>query len=99
MMSYQITTMSTEEIRNRIEELSKILESDCTTDDWKIAYNEYAKLNVELDLRYVEENEDDFKRFYEQNIKGKTWEEIDPDLWDYYSDWHKDMYGYRPRTI
>ena len=99
MMSHQITTMSTEEIRNRIEELSKILESDCTTDDWKITYNEYAKLNVELDLRYVEENEDDFKRFYEQNIKGKTWEEIDPDLWDYYSDWHKDMYGYRPRTI
>jgi hypothetical protein len=26
-------------------------------------------------------------------------EEIDPKAWDFYSDWHKDMYGYRPRTI
>lgn len=99
MMSYQITTMSTKEIKDRIEELSKILEGDCTTDDWSVAYNEYAKLHVELDIRYREENQESFDKFYNEHIKGKSWEEIDPYDWSCYSDWHKDMYGHRPRSI
>lgn len=91
--------MTTTDINARIRELSDILNGDCTTKAWDEAYNEYNKLNAILDERYREENQASFNAFYEKHIKGKTWDEIDQEAWDFYSDWHKDMYGYRPRTI
>lgn len=94
-----MTTMTTAEINARIRELDDILMGDCTTKAWNKAYNERSKLTAILDERYREENQDAFNSFYEKHIKGKTWEEIDPEAWQSYSDWHKDMYGYRPRTI
>lgn len=42
---------------------------------------------------------EEIKHFFEDKIQGKTWEELDPNLWEYYSDWHKDVFGYRPRDI
>ena len=90
--------MTTEEIRTRINELSAILDG-VIDDNWDKAYNEYNKLNAILDERYRAENQTAFNAFYEKHIKGRTWEEIDQEAWDFYSDWHKDMYGYRPRTI
>lgn len=92
-------TMSTNEIRQRIRELSFILEGDCTTDAWDDAYKEYNKLNYILDERYREENQTAFDAFYAEHIKGKEWDEIDPEDWQFYSDWHKDMYGFRPHYI
>ena len=91
-------TMTTEEIRNRINELSAIL-NGVMDDNWDKAYSEYNKLNAILDERYRAESQAAFNAFYEKHIKGRTWEEIDQEAWDFYSDWHKDMYGYRPRTI
>ena len=91
-------TMTTEEIRTRINELSAIL-NGIIDDNWDKAYNEYNKLNAILDERYRAENQTSFNAFYEKHIKGKSWEEIRQEDWDFYSDWHKDMYGYRPRTI
>ena len=92
-------TMTTSEINARVRELSSILYGDCTTEAWDEAYKEYFKLNSILDERYREENQAAFDAFYAEHIEGKSWEEIDPEDWQWYSDWHKDMYGFRPKSI
>lgn len=49
--------------------------------------------------RYRRENEPRIREFFAKHIEGKTWEEIDPQDWDFYSDWHKDVFGFRPHAI
>lgn len=90
--------MTNAEINHRINELSAILNGEIN-DDWDKAYSEYSKLRAIQDERYRAENQTAFDVFYEKHIKGRSWEEIDQEAWNTYSDWHKDMYGYRPRTI
>lgn len=90
-------TMTDAEISKRLDELAKILESYIDPEAWKEYYAEYEKLNAILNERYRERNQAKFDAFYEKNIKGKRWEDIDPNTLEFYSDWHKDMYGYRPR--
>lgn len=97
MMNYE--AMTNAEISKRIRELSNILDGDCTTKAWDEAYSEYCKLRNVQDERYRVENQEAFDAFYAKHIKGKTWKEIDPEAWQCYSDWHKDMYGYRPHYI
>jgi hypothetical protein len=97
MMNYN--AMTTEKINQRIRELTALLESPLDPEPWHEYYNEYNKLSAILDERYRAENQASFDAFYEKHIKGRSWEEIDQEAWDFYSDWHKDMYGYRPRTI
>ena len=100
MMTFDaMKAMTTEEIRNRIRELSYVLDVCVSGDDWDRAYTEYGRLNAVLDERYREENQAAFDAFYAKHIEGKTWEEINPEDWGYYSDWHKDMYGFRPKRI
>ena len=98
MMNF--ATMTTSAINSRIRELSNILDTVPPCEDaWDAAYSEYKKLSAVLDERYREEHQAEFDAFYEKHIKGKKWEDIDPDAWDCYSDWHKDMYGFRPHII
>ena len=54
---------------------------------------------VEEEKRYREDNEPKIREYFEKNFEGKTWNEIDPDNWSFYSDWHKDVFGYRPHGI
>lgn len=94
----EMTAMTTADINARIRELTAILDGGMS-DAWDAAYDEYSNLTDILDERYREENQAKFDAFYEKHIKGKKREEIDPENWDFYSDWHKDMYGFRPRYI
>lgn len=94
-----IRAMTNEEIRQRVRELMNILDMQMMDDAWDEAYKEYNRLNAVLDERYREENQADFDAFYTEHIKGKSWEEIDPEDWGFYSDWHKDVYGFRPKHI
>ena len=99
MMTFEaINAMTTADIKTRIRELSDILNGDPCSDAWDAAYSEYGRLNAVLDERYREENEADFNAFYVEHIEGKSWEEIDSEDWQFYSDWHKDMYGFRPKS-
>lgn len=91
--------MTNAEINKRIHELDIILMGDCTDESWNEAYRERSKLSAVLDERYREENQASFDAFYAKHIEGKSWEEIDPEAWSFYSDWHKDMYGFRPKSI
>jgi hypothetical protein len=100
MMTFETArAMTNAEINSRIRELDYILMGDCANDAWEVAYQERNKLTSVLDERYREENQDAFDSFYAKHIKGKSWEEINPEAWSFYSDWHKDMYGFRPRHI
>jgi hypothetical protein len=92
--------MTTKELNNRLNELYRLLNTlNPSTDEWDDIHEEYDRVCYILDERYREENEASFNAYYEEHIKGRTWEEIDPNHWDFYSDWHKDMYGYRPMSI
>ena len=91
-------TMTNDEINKRMRELSNILDYGIS-DGWEKAYDEYFLLSAIMDERYRMENQEKFDAFYNEHIKGKSWEEIHPQDWQYYSDWHKDMYGFRPRHV
>lgn len=45
---------------------------------------------------YFEQEYPKFKKFYKEHIEGKSFDEIDPKAWEWYSDWHKDLFGCRP---
>ena len=60
--------------------------------------NEYWELSALEDEEYRVENEPKLHEYYNKYIKGKTGRELDcSEEWGFYSDWHKDVYGYRPR--
>ena len=54
---------------------------------------------VEEERKYQIENEPKIREFFAEHIEGKTWKEIDPEIFQFYSDWHKDVFGYRPHGI
>lgn len=60
-------------------------------------WNRYLELEAIEQEEYRNKYRYDFNRFFEEHIEGKSFDEIDPEDWEFYSDWHKDMYGYRPR--
>jgi hypothetical protein len=97
MMNYN--TMTTAEIKKHMDNLTILLESAIDPEAWHKYYKEYSEFGAILDERYREENQSAFDAFYAKHIEGKSWEEIDPEAWQFYSDWHKDMYGFRPRHI
>ena len=98
LVNYEI--MTDEQLRIESDKYANILDSICPCDNaWDEAYREYFKIQEFRDERYRQNNQKSFDKFYNEHIKGKTWEEIDPDDWGFYSDWHKDMYGHRPRRI
>ena len=55
--------------------------------------------HIEEEQRYRRENEPKIREFFAKRIEGKTWDNIDPQDWEFYSDWHKDVFGYRPHGI
>lgn len=54
---------------------------------------------IEEEKSYREENEPKIREYFATHFEGKTWPEIDPEEWSWYSDWHKDVFGYRPHGI
>ena len=91
-------TMTNDEIEKRIKELSFLM-GICSGTAWKVFYKECSMLEDILTDRFGEGDEADFIAFYENHIKGKRWEEIDQRDWAYYSDWYKEIYGFRPKHI
>ena len=90
-------TIDSKELNHRVDELSKILDA-VMGEDWDIAYDEYCMINSILNQRYREENLEKFEQFFYKNIYCKEWADINGETWDCYSDWHKDMFGYRPKS-
>ena len=88
----EIRSMSKAERNDLYNVLSNKLDEVAYSDDrseWDETYEQYNLLNSIEDEIYREENYEKFRE-YEKKMG-------EPDFdWDYYSDWHKDMYGYRP---
>lgn len=76
--------------RKAYDDISSLMDSrDYASDMWSTLYEIYNWYCAVDDDEYREENMADF-RAYEARMN-------EPDFdWDYYSDWHKDMFGYRP---
>ena len=55
--------------------------------------------HIEEDMRYRAENEPKIREYFAKYIAGRTFSQIDPNDWQFYSDWHKDVFGYRPHGI
>lgn len=62
-------------------------------------YNNTIKEIEEENDNYVFENIPKLHEYFNKYIKGKKKEEIEPEILDCYSDWYKDVYGFRPRNI
>lgn len=59
----------------------------------------YERLDAEFQRQYYEENVDKLWDFYHTYIEGKAASDIDPEDWDWFSDYHKDVYGFRPHFL
>lgn len=82
----------TKEQKARMKAIEEELEMGDMTN-----YDEWADLYAAEREEYRERELPEIIKYFEEHIKGKSWEEIDRDRWDWYSDWHKDVFGFRPR--
>lgn len=60
-------------------------------------FEEWSDLNDLMNEEYFQEQFPALERFFNSYIKGRSIKEIEPKYWDTYSDWHKDVFGFRPR--
>lgn len=85
----QIKAMSKEERREFRNSLNEILNTQSCDEEWDVAYRQSNLLWAIEDEEYREDN---WEKFREYELKMH-----EPDFdWGFYSDWHKDMFGYRP---
>lgn len=83
--------MDLRDIRNKVDELNAQGLRD--TAEHKVYMEAYWIGSDLLDRVYREENEPKLWAYYE---KHKNDEGDFHDWWDFFSDWHKDVYGVRP---
>ena len=82
--------------------LNKVLEHAMETEDglaYDFAYASWSMLYSIEDEEYYERNIESFRKWEEEHILSRSYDEITADDWGFYSDWHKDMYGYRPHGL
>ena len=83
--------------------LSKALDTiysngiDDAYDVWKRARARYDIVANESHERYVEANIDEFREYQKRYLERVALGVATPEEGDFYSDWHKDIYGFRPR--
>ena len=79
-----------------LDDLWRVLKKEDEADFYGIAPMDKARKDLLCtidgwyDHKYYEENIDDFRAY----ARRKNEPDFD---WDFYSDWHKDLFGYRPR--
>lgn len=84
---YDLNDMNHEERCELCAYAAKRMDEDAENGNWRGIFEEVSEY---LDDEYYNDNLIAFLEYKER--MGQ------PDFdWDFYSDWHKDMYGYRPR--
>lgn len=85
----EIKQMNKEERNALYKKCTAILDQQNCDDMWHHVYECYSRLTSIEDEEYREANIEKFRE-YEAKMN-------EPDFdWGFYSDWHKDMFGYRP---
>lgn len=77
---------------------------ECVFEAIKMLHPEYLIDEVAEAEEYKRENEPKIREYFQKYFADKTSKEISEDeelceRWDGYSDWHKDVFGYRPHGI
>ena len=99
-VTYEDIKAMDSEARNELyNDVVAILDRQPTGVQWDLAYEVFNDITAVNDAEYYEENIDRFNAWCKEHIWGKAWEDIDPETLDFYSDWYKDMYGYRPHRF
>lgn len=70
--------------------LSRLVDETWNTEFHELVYSTYCEVGIAEDVAYRNRYESEFLEY--ASHKGE--DDFD---WDFYSDWHKDIYGYRPR--
>ena len=81
---------------NKMKMRKEAIEAEMDDGDYT-NYDEWADLCATEREEYRERALPEITKYFEEHIKGKKWEDINPDTLDFYSDWHKDVFGFRPR--
>lgn len=71
--------------------LADLVDKTWDTEFHELVYDMYNRVHIAEDIAYREYAEKDFLEY--ASHKGE--DDFD---WDFYSDWHKDIYGFRPRN-
>lgn len=85
--------------RKEIETLRRKLDTLPIGKEWDDAYERYCELSAKEQEEYKAENIGNLRKFYDVYIANRERKDIDPEAWDWYSDYHKDVFGYRPKTL
>lgn len=72
--------------------------------EWIAEYPKKVNELADREKKYIEENKPRLAEYFDKHFSGKTWEEVRDNeslymSWSFYSDWYKDVYGYRPREV
>ena len=67
------------------------------SDDEKALCEAYERKEAEEQERYRKENEDKLWAFYREHLENNP--DADGYDWQWFSDWHKDVYGFRPHYL
>lgn len=59
-------------------------------------YDEWVTLDNMEHAEYAQEQLPELECYFNTYIKGRSISEIEPERWDFYSDWHKDVFRVRP---
>lgn len=82
----------TKEQKARMKAIEEELEMGDMTN-----YDEWATLDEIEHAEYAQGQLPKLERYFNIYIKGKSIGEIEPEHWDWYSDWHEDVFGFRHR--
>lgn len=112
MTNYDIPNYTYEEIMVMDDTQRRAVRDVCTKhldtypmdDAWDYYYGIYNTLNAVIDDEFRAENEVKVRAIFKKYFEGKTWDEIRNDQklydkWGFYSDYHKDCFGYRPHGV
>lgn len=72
--------------------------------DFLIEYPKKAEELKAAEDDYVATEEPKLRAYFAKHFAGKTFDEISESaelcmMWDMYSDWHKEVFGYRPHAV
>ena len=80
------------------EQRARMLEIEAEMNNGDLSnYNEWEKLDTLANEEYAKKELPKITKYFNEYIKGKNRKDINDDLWYFYSDWHKDVFGFRPR--
>lgn len=99
--SYEEVQAMSQEERDEVRAICE--EHMNANDNFNRYYKVYMTVSDVEDAEFYEDNESEIRAYFKKWFAGKTWDDIcnNDELrerWDFYSDYHKDVFGFRPHA-